>query len=344
MKYLVSPNKKQYKANLHSHSNLSDGKLSPEELKELYYKNGYSVLAITDHELPMDHSHMNEEDFLMLTGYEGYVRKSADATPTRFDSEIHVNFLAKDPKNLNFICYNPHYCKYLTAEQQDALIKVGSQRPREYSVEYINEYIRTAVENGYLVTYNHPVWSMESEADILAYEGYFSFEICNGGTIVMGHEEHNGTLYNRMLSAGKRVFCHAADDNHNKHPEGSRDYDSLVAWTMIMADELSYDKIIEAMESGEMYASMGPELKEVSFDGESIHVECSEVEGVFVYSGSKQIKHIWAEPGQSLTSADIQILPNSRYVRVSVKDKYGKWADTRGFTREELGLPPLKEK
>ena len=342
MKYLISPNKKQYKANLHSHSTISDGKLTPAEMKEVYRRNGYSILAITDHEVPMDHSDMNEPDFLMLTGYEGYVRQSADGAPTRFDSEIHVNFIAKNPKNLNHVCYNPHYCKYLNAEQQDALIKVGSQRPREYSVEYINEYIRTANENGYLVTYNHPVWSMESEADILAYEGYFSFEMCNGGTYVMGHEEHNGTLYNRMLSAGKRVFCHAADDNHNKHPEGSRVWDSGVAWTMILADELTYDKVIDAMETGEMYASMGPEFKEVSFDGETVHVECSEVEGIFVYVGSKQVKHVWAENGKTLTSADINIPPNFRYIRVSIKDKYGKWADTRGFFRDEFGLQILE--
>ena len=48
-KILLSKDKKQYKANLHSHSNLSDGKLSPTEMKELYKANGYDILAITDH-------------------------------------------------------------------------------------------------------------------------------------------------------------------------------------------------------------------------------------------------------------------------------------------------------
>ena len=31
--YLISPHKKQFKANLHCHSNYSDGKLTPEQLK-----------------------------------------------------------------------------------------------------------------------------------------------------------------------------------------------------------------------------------------------------------------------------------------------------------------------
>ena len=36
----------QYKANLHSHSNLSDGELTPEQLKEAYKSHGYSILSM----------------------------------------------------------------------------------------------------------------------------------------------------------------------------------------------------------------------------------------------------------------------------------------------------------
>ena len=64
--YLISPNKKQYKANLHCHSVLSDGKKTPEELVAMYKAHGYSVLAITDHERPHQHQQMNTEDFLLL--------------------------------------------------------------------------------------------------------------------------------------------------------------------------------------------------------------------------------------------------------------------------------------
>ena len=54
--YLISPYKKQYKANLHCHSTLSDGKKTPEELREMYKSHGYSILAITDHEYPKKHT------------------------------------------------------------------------------------------------------------------------------------------------------------------------------------------------------------------------------------------------------------------------------------------------
>ena len=75
-RWLIDPEKKQYKANLHSHSTLSDGKLTPEELKKLYKDNGYDILAITDHEYPKSHNELTDKDFLMVTGYEAYIRPS----------------------------------------------------------------------------------------------------------------------------------------------------------------------------------------------------------------------------------------------------------------------------
>ena len=44
-----------YKANLHCHSTLSDGSCTPEELKEIYKKHGYSIIAYTDHDVFISH-------------------------------------------------------------------------------------------------------------------------------------------------------------------------------------------------------------------------------------------------------------------------------------------------
>ena len=141
--YLISPFKKQYKANLHCHSVYSDGKKTPQELKEMYKKQGYSILAITDHETPKNHSYLSDSDFLAITGYETYVRPNADCRYDVYDKEIHINLFARDPKNEAIVCYNSKYCKYITDEQKEKYKKVGSQRTREYSVEYINELIKT---------------------------------------------------------------------------------------------------------------------------------------------------------------------------------------------------------
>ena len=137
-KYLISPDKKQYKANLHCHSVLSDGCKTPAELKEMYKSHGYDILAITDHERPHDHQSLADKDFMMLTGYECYIRPNARYD--KYDREIHLNLFARDPKNIKMVNFDERYAAYLKRDNAiDTLVRVGDERPREFSVEYINE-------------------------------------------------------------------------------------------------------------------------------------------------------------------------------------------------------------
>jgi len=334
--YLISPQKKQYKANLHCHSIFSDGMKTPDELKKMYKEQGYSILSITDHEIPKSHSYLNDSDFLTITGYETYVRPDPNCIYDVYSKEIHINLFARDPENETIICYNPKYCKYMSDEQKEKLKKAGSQKEREYSVAYINELIQTARENGYIAAYNHAWWSMEDEADILKYEGFFSMEMCNYSSYLSGSLEYNAALYDKMLSTGKRIFCHSTDDNHNIHPSDSPEFDSFGGFTMIMPESFTYDSVFDAMEKGEMYSSMGPVFKEISMQGNKIHIECSDVEKIIVFTGSKSPKRKSAAFGETINSADFEIDDRAKFVRVSVVDKQGRFADTRGFFRDEL--------
>ncbi|MBQ7841231.1 MAG: PHP domain-containing protein [Lachnospiraceae bacterium] len=340
MIYLISPDKKQYKANLHSHSTLSDGQKTPQELKEMYYSRGYQILSITDHEHVKNHSAMNEDDFLMLTGYEAHIR--TNPVYDRYAQEVHLNLFAKDPENEKHVLFDRRYGKFYSEEELGKLEKTGPEVERVYSREYVNEFIRLAKEAGYLVTYNHPYWSMESAETILSYEGIFSLEMCNFGSWVLNHQEYNAQIYDKMLQAGKRVFCHSTDDNHNKYPTDHPKNDSFGGFTMIQADELTYEAVIGAMERGEMYASTGPVFQEISLEGSKLHIECSPVQSIYVYGGSKVPRYQIAEPGQTLTCAELEIDEKAPYIRISVFDKEGKSADTRGFFRDELGLTPLE--
>ena len=42
---------KFYKGNLHSHTIVSDGIMTPEQSKRAYKERGYQILAFTDHEI-----------------------------------------------------------------------------------------------------------------------------------------------------------------------------------------------------------------------------------------------------------------------------------------------------
>ena len=334
--YLISPFKKQYKANLHCHSTLSDGKRTPEQLKEMYKGHGYSILAITDHENPNNHSDLNDREFITITGYEAYIRPQVVYDP--YGKEVHINLFARDPENTALVCYNPLVCKYLSPERHLTVKKVGSLEPRRFTVEYVNAFIKTAKENGYICAYNHPWWSMEDEETILSYEGFFSMEMCNYSSFLIGRLEYNAALYDKMVLSGKKIFCHSTDDNHNVAPDDSSRSDSYGGFTMIMPEQFTYDSVFSAMEQGEMYSSMGPLFKEVSVEDGKIHIECSEVDRITVFYGGKKTSREFAPFGETIHSATFEIDPRAKFVRVSVADRFGRFADTRAFSREEVGL------
>ena len=329
----------QYKANLHSHTVLSDGSLTPEQMVKAYREHGYSILAITDHEAPYDHSEFTTEDFLMLTGWEAYLRRTPECKVDDFGPEIHLNLISKEPHNTTYIAYDPNYCKYMPHELAESLPHHGDELgPRKYDPAYIQAFIRCAREAGYLVTYNHPVWSMEEPERILGYDGFFSLEIFNTGSQLISGQEHNLPQYERLLRHGKFPYVHGADDNHNKKPFGDLLCDSFGAWTMILAEDLTYGSVISALEAGHFYASTGPEIYELRFDGTHVHLEFSPAQRVILNMSPKRCLNVYQPDGSLFTSADFEIPGAAPYVYFNVMDECGHQAVTHAFPRSELGI------
>lgn len=332
----VARDDRQFKANLHSHTTLSDGNLTPEQCVEAYKSHGYQVLALTDHEAPYAHHRFTTEEFLMITGYEAYIRPSSECILDRFGPEIHMNLFAKDPDNQTFIGYDPNYCKYLSDVQAAALPKSRDLGPRQYSPAYIQSFIDCAVENGYLVTYNHPCWSMESQEDILNLNNIFSLEVFNTCSVTESASEENLALYDALLRRGKFWHLHGADDNHNNAPLDDYLSDSFGSWTMILAPELSYSAIIEALEQGRFYASTGPTIHALEIKDGKANLEFSNAVRVIMHSSPKYGKNVWMPDGSEFNCADFDIPDFVPYVYFTVLDKHGKKAHTRAFRREEF--------
>ena len=334
---LIKKGAPQYKANLHCHSTLSDGGMTPDELKSAYRDHGYSVLAITDHEYPYDHSDMSEEDFLLLTGYEAHIRMFENGKSDPFVPEIHINLFAKEPHNVSYICFNEQYCKYAKDPAvREGFNKVGSQKTRRYDVEYINEFVKCARENGYICTHNHPTWSLAAWEDILKYEGFFSMEMCNYSSFLQDRLEYNGILYDHLLRNGKRIFCHSVDDNHNSVPLDSPCSDSFGGFTMIMADRLEYSSVIEALEKGNFYSSMGPLFHYVAVEGGKIIIECTPARQITVHLGGRRMIAAHGTRENPLTHVELNMPQRFKYLRFSVTDFEGHHADTHAVFPEEL--------
>jgi hypothetical protein len=328
MKIYLDPKKSYYKANLHSHSRYSDGRASREDIKREYKARGYSAVAFTDHEHTIDPSALTDEDFIAICGCELAVGGGPvvdPESPTPSGKVVHMCMYAKDPANHLTPCYSEKQDSYKFEDVRHLVVKDGDYT-REYSPECINEMIRIAHEKGFLVSYNHASWSLEDASDYLAYDGFDFVEVHNTACVVMGHpnEEY---VYTNMLRAGKRVYCTAADDNHNACGFDGDRTDSFGGWVMINAEKLGYKELIDALEAGDFYASTGPEIYSLTVDDDlTVKVTFSEARrAVIITQGRRVASTFDVKDG----SASFKLTPRDISFRIRVDDAHGHSAYTQ---------------
>lgn len=342
-KYLLTPNVKSFKANLHCHSNISDGRRSPEELKEMYKNKGYSVLAITDHEIMIDHSDLNDDGFLCLTSYEMAIDDhNVGMRSYNFVKTCHLNFYSSDPHKTEIVCANPDYfapnmnwCKTPELKEKRKFTGAPMYKP-QYTPDCINEIIKTAKENGFIVTLNHPHWSKERFEQLVSYDGMFAMEVFNTSSYTVGFEEHDSAIYDMMLEHNKRIFCVATDDNHNVHPDDSVYSDSFGGYTVIRAESLTYDNIYKALVNGDFYASTGTEIEELYIEDGMVTVKTSPAKRIAVTGGNRYTACKMAEKGEFVTECTFSLDNVCNYFRIEVTDENGKKAFTSAYFKDQI--------
>ena len=326
MKILIDKNKGFYKANLHTHTDLSDGYRSQEEIKKAYKDAGYSVVAFTDHEFLIDASSLSDDDFIAINGCELTVKES-DAQSTKTNNTLRVTHLclyAEHPDNIITPCYSSKYAKKFLSERTEGRIHYDGEYERRYSPDGISELIRLSHEAGFLVAYNHPGWSLELDGRYLGYEDVDFVEIFNTGCVRMGFSDDEA-VFATMLLEGKNVFCTAADDCHaggSQYPTG----DSFVGHVMINADTLSYESVIEALKSGSFYASSGPEIHSLTLEGDTVSVECSEARRISILYRGRFCNTAHKNTEALLTSASFKLRDNTDGFRIRIEDERGMCA------------------
>ena len=314
-KYLLPENGRFYKANLHCHSTCSDGRKTPEQLKELYRSLGYSILALTDHNVFVPHPELNDENFLALHGTELEVIEPVDDPDFNYKKACHLCMIALDPS----IPALPKFERW------------------EYTGECLSEVMQTARDNGFFVTYNHPCWSRENYEQYTAYRGMHAMEMFNGGALTTGYTDYNPRVYDDILRSGNRIYCIGADDNHNVCSDtASRKSDSGVAFTFIKADSLDYPSISDALLKGNFYASQGPRIEELWYEDGRVYVRCSEADRINSNRQYRCDATVMAEQGQSLTEASFKINPDYGYFRITVTDARGRTACTNAYFPDSL--------
>ncbi|MBQ9069726.1 MAG: hypothetical protein IJY23_00040 [Clostridia bacterium] len=340
-KYLLREDGNSYKANLHVHTNISDGGITPEEAKEGYKSHGYSVLAYTDHEVFVPHNDMTDEDFLAINATELAIN---DNWPGgfKYNKSFHLNLYAKtNDKTECCVCTG----KSIFLEHSKAYVSettINNKYRKFHSREGINDLIQRANNDGFLVCYNHPVWSLHNYSDYIDLSGLWGVEVYNTSSARGGYEDTTQPL-DDLVNRGQRVVAVAADDAHNLNAS------AYGGWTMIKADKLDYDSIISALERGDCYSSNGPEIKEISIEDGVVNIKASDVVFVKLVTDIRFARSKNGSENTPLTdvSFDIndfivdagnpdQCRRSAPWFRLEVRDKSGKKAWTRPYFLDEL--------
>ncbi|MDP4152479.1 MAG: PHP domain-containing protein [Bacillota bacterium] len=298
--YLIRSEGNWYKSNLHCHTTCSDGKLTPEEVKELYKSHGYSIVAYTDHNKLINHKELNDDKFLALCGYEIDVIDHSKP----YQRCCHLNAIAKNPE---------------TAEFQGSL--------EEYSADHINKMIEKLISSGFIVNYNHPSWSMVESEEISKLHGFTAIEVYNHSAQMHLNSGCSSTQYGLFIRNGGKAYSIAADDNHNFDKIRSTSSDSLGGFTVLKATDLSYKSIIDSFETGNFYCSSGPEIYDYYIEDGKLCLHCSPIASA-LHRNEKIIGGHISSSENDITYVEFPIREEQPFGYIEISDLNGKTAFT----------------
>lgn len=276
-----------YRANLHTHTTCSDGRRTPAEAMALYREAGYDILAITDHRRVTATENV-PEGLLMLPGIE------LDFTLPGM--AVHILGLGMSEE---------------IAEVWDA----------KGTPQQAIDAVRACGGEAVLA---HPAWSLNTPDFIASLQHVCATEIWNSVSTLPynGDRADSSSLLDVTgASTGRLLPVFASDDTHFYGAEFAR------GATMIQAETLTVPAVMEAIRAGRFYATCGPEIRQITVENGTVHVECSAAEAVVFYSALPWSSHRCCL-GSGLTQAEYTILPGDHFIRVQVVDAQGRsaWA------------------
>ena len=177
IRYLLTE-KNKHKGNLHCHTTLSDGSMTPQEIADAYREHGYDFVALSDHDHYYAHPELQRDDFLVLYAYEQGI-DSPTREPFGPGKCYHFNFFAKSP---------------------DQKAPIIPQKPDYYDKDALNDFIKAIKDQGFLCSYNHPYWSLQNFEDYTPLKHIDFLEIFNYGCYIGdGLHENQVNVYDDML-------------------------------------------------------------------------------------------------------------------------------------------------
>jgi len=298
------------RGNLHTHTTLSDGDATPFEVARWYQNHGYGFLAITDHNLlsATDASAGATSGLLLVPGEEITMR--AQVLP------VHVNAL----------CTHAVIPGGTFARAIDAL---------DYAIAEVHS-------QGGVALVNHPNFDLAlMTKDVENAPGEELLEIASGHPYVhtQGDSTHlsHEQLWDVALTAGHDVMGVGVDDVHHLVTDADPEAFPGQAWVSVFADEARLESVCDALRSGALYASTGPELRRIEVEGQVYSVEavacqaCAGARVVFIGSGGRLLARTTSATG----GASYTLKGDEGYVRARVETASGiAWTPAVRVVRE----------
>ena len=285
--YIDSPN--FFKGNMHTHSTYSDGDHSVEYVCGAYRDAGYDFLVMTDH---------------FMERYEFPVTDSRPYRTEKFTTIIGAELHAPETA-----VGETWHIKAIGLPLDFAPLGPGETGP---------EIAQRAFEDGAFIGIVHPSWYGLTEQDADALPFAHSVEIYNHGSAVEVDRGNDWPYLDVLLNKGRRLTGYATDDAHQLT------HDWLGGWVMVNADANEPDALLNALKCGHFYSSQGPEIHNIRYDDEWIHVQCSSAVNVSAQGQGSRAQY---ERGEDLTDVRLPIRRFlGRWFRVTVTDAKGQRA------------------
>jgi hypothetical protein len=235
------------RGNLHTHTRASDGYAPPQEIVDAYAALRHDFLALSDHDVAPDYAGLDPRGLVLVPA-----------------SEVSAG------------------AQHVLAVGCPGRIEPAPDRQR---------VIADINAAGGLAVLCHPNWGRDFNHcpmdELGRLSGYAGIEVFNGSIIEDPGSPVSSDKWDRLLSAGRRVWGLATDDIHFPIQRGR-------GWCAVHAAARTGEAIIAALRAGNFYASSGVAIAEIGLRGTTLRVIAPDAESIAVI-GKHGSRLAWVE-------------------------------------------------
>lgn len=299
------------KGNLHTHTNLSDGDSSPDEVCRYYASRGYQFLSITDHNRLTEPRRVDSHGLTLIRGVEISLTAGDERVVP-----IHVNGFG---------------VRSAVVPNTDVSL-----------VEAMRSCVTAVVERGGIAQFNHPNFGFAYDhTHMQQVDGCYLMEVYNGHPYVYndGDDAHIKVeeMWDHLLTAGRLVYGTAVDDAHHFRGDFAPDRaNPSRGWICARVNSVTPRSILSALRRGRFYASTGVELEDVIVRPNVLRVKIKSTGGrscITRFIGEKG--RVLAESGGLDNIYSLSDKSGSHYVRATVTASDGSRAWTQPVFRDQ---------